>query len=168
MAIPSIPSGSISVFVQPTAPVGWTKLTTDDNAALRIVSTTVTAGGVSNFSTVFTDKSLTNTVSGTSTVPFSATLSPTTLSSFSNASHRHLSWGLSASGGNNNRTQFSAPGPGRTALALFLGPGSVSAGPNGGGASHSHTLSSSGGVDLSPAVLQLALRYVDAIVAQRN
>jgi hypothetical protein len=168
MAIPSIPSGSISIFVQPTAPVGWTKLTTIDDAALRIVSGTVSDGGVSNFSTVFTDKSLTSPTSGTSTIPFSGAMSPTTLSSFSMASHRHLSWGLSASGGNNPRTQFSSPGSGRSSLALFLGPGSVSAGPAGGGGSHAHTLSVSGGVDLSPTVLQLSLRYVDAIVAQRN
>jgi len=168
MAIPSIPSGSISIFVQPTAPVGWTKLTTDDDAALRIVSGTVTTGGVSNFSTVFVSKSLTSPTSGTSTIPMAATLSATTLTTTSMASHRHLSWGLSASGGSNTRTAFSAPGPGRTALAMFVGPGSVSAGPAGSGGSHSHTLSASGGVDLSPTVFPLALRYVDAIVAQRN
>lgn len=53
--VPSIafPSGTIMLFVQTAAPVGWTKLVTDDNKALRIVSGTVTSGGTAGFTSVF-------------------------------------------------------------------------------------------------------------------
>jgi len=167
MPIPSIPSSSITVFVQPTAPVGWTKLTTNDDAALRITSGTVTTGGLSNFSTVFTDKSLTSTISGTSTIPMSATLNPATLSSSQMAVHSHLNWGLPGSG-SSPYPIHPGTGPGRSPLPVFYGPNSTPAGPTGGGGSHSHTLTAPGGVDLSPTLLPLALRYVDAIIAQRN
>lgn len=39
------PSGTVMIFGNTAAPVGWTKSVAADNAALRIVSGTVTAGG---------------------------------------------------------------------------------------------------------------------------
>ena len=48
-----IPPGSKMLFQQTTAPTGWTKITTFDNAALRVVSGAASSGGVTDFSTVF-------------------------------------------------------------------------------------------------------------------
>jgi len=45
MATISIPTGSVTLFRQPTAPVRWTKNTTYDNYALRLTSGTVGTGG---------------------------------------------------------------------------------------------------------------------------
>jgi len=42
---PSVPSGSVMLFYQATAPIGWTRLDTQDNKALRVVSGTGNAGG---------------------------------------------------------------------------------------------------------------------------
>ena len=47
------PAGTKCTFNQTTAPLGWTKLTTANDAALRVVSGTVGSGGVDNFTTVF-------------------------------------------------------------------------------------------------------------------
>ncbi len=47
------PSGTFMLFQQTTAPVGWTKQTTHNDKALRVVSGTAGSGGSSNFSTVF-------------------------------------------------------------------------------------------------------------------
>jgi hypothetical protein len=48
------PSGTQMLFANATAPVGWTRVTTYDDAAIRIVGTaTPGSGGSNGFSTVF-------------------------------------------------------------------------------------------------------------------
>jgi hypothetical protein len=44
--------GTVMLFVQTAAPTGWTKSTTHDNKALRVVSGSVTTGGTQNFTDV--------------------------------------------------------------------------------------------------------------------
>jgi hypothetical protein len=44
--------GTVMLFVQTAAPTGWTKSTTHDNKALRVVSGSVTTGGTQNFTAV--------------------------------------------------------------------------------------------------------------------
>lgn len=46
-------TGTRTVWQQTTAPVGWTKVTTHDNKALRIVSGAVGSGGTVDFTTAF-------------------------------------------------------------------------------------------------------------------
>jgi hypothetical protein len=46
-------SGTRMLFQQSTAPLGWTKSTTHDNKALRIVSGTTGSGGTNTFSSAF-------------------------------------------------------------------------------------------------------------------
>lgn len=59
------PSGTIMLFVQATAPTGWTKQTTNDNMALRVTSGTPTVvNGNQPFTTVFSQKAAGGTVSG--------------------------------------------------------------------------------------------------------
>jgi hypothetical protein len=53
VATPSFPSGTIMLFVQTSAPTGWTKVTTFNDAALRIVNGSAGSGGSANFSSVF-------------------------------------------------------------------------------------------------------------------
>lgn len=53
VATPSFPSGTLMLFVQSAAPTGWTKVTTYNDAALRVVSGSAGAGGATNFSTIF-------------------------------------------------------------------------------------------------------------------
>ena len=43
---------TVMLFVQTAAPTGWTKSTTHDNKALRVVSGSVTTGGTQNFTAV--------------------------------------------------------------------------------------------------------------------
>jgi len=47
------PGGTVQLFVQTSAPTGWTKQTSHNDKALRVVSGTVSSGGTSTFSTVF-------------------------------------------------------------------------------------------------------------------
>lgn len=47
-------SGTCMLFQQTVAPVGWTKVTTHNDKALRVVSGAVSSGGTQSFSEVFT------------------------------------------------------------------------------------------------------------------
>lgn len=53
------PSGTKMVFGQTAAPSGWTKDTTHDNKALRLVTGAVGTGGVNSFTSVFTTRTIT-------------------------------------------------------------------------------------------------------------
>jgi len=63
-----VPSGSVMLFYNAAAPVGWTKLTTQNDKALRVVSGAGgVAGGTNSFSTVLRTQSAVgnHTLSGT-------------------------------------------------------------------------------------------------------
>ena len=60
-----LPSGTVMLFVQTAAPTGWTKSTTHNNKALRVVDGTVSTGGSQPFSGAFTSQAVTGTTDGT-------------------------------------------------------------------------------------------------------
>lgn len=108
-------TGTKVIFQQSSAPTGWTKDTTHDNKAMRVVSGSVSSGGNDPFTTTFG--------SGKST-------SSHTLSSNQMPSHSHNS-GL--------RVKYGNSGP----LAATTGgnQGNIGTGSAGGSGSHSHSLS---------------------------
>jgi hypothetical protein len=63
VTLPTVPvpfaSGTAMLFVQTSAPTGWTKSTTHDNKALRIVSGAASSGGTTGFTSVFTSRTIT-------------------------------------------------------------------------------------------------------------
>ena len=63
VTVPTVPapfaSGTAMLFVQTSAPTGWTKSTTHDNKALRIVSGAASSGGTTGFTSVFTARTIT-------------------------------------------------------------------------------------------------------------
>ena len=63
-------AGTALLFSQTSAPTGWTKSTSSDNAALRIVSGSVGSGGSVNFNTAFASQ----TVAGNNSWPSIAAL----------------------------------------------------------------------------------------------
>ena len=60
-------SGTLMLFQQTTAPTGWTKQTTHDNKAFRVVSGTAGSGGTVAFTSAFTSQgvSISGTTGGT-------------------------------------------------------------------------------------------------------
>jgi len=138
------PSGTRLTFNQTAAPTGYTKSTTDDNKALRVVTGTVGTGGTTGFTTVFTNQTPTITTSGLSA-------GATTLTTAQIPSHLHAAEGnIGGSGGFNGCGGFN--------------PGSINTGSTGGGGSHTHTVS---GTATSTAIT-LNVQYVDVIIAQKN
>ena len=107
------------LFVQTAAPTGWTKLTTYDNYALRIVSGTAGTGGSVAFTTAFASGSTGAYTLATADIP----------------SHTHFT--QIAGGAGSPAANFFADTWGG---ASSLTPQIYTAGTGGGG-SHSHSLS---------------------------
>jgi hypothetical protein len=110
LSLGGFPPGTVMLFVQTAAPTGWTKGTTHDNKALRIVSGTVTTGGTQNFTAVL-----------------NGTVGATTLTTAQMPSHTHgvvygvFGTGAGVTGSLSNKTN---PNTGAT----------------GGGGSHTHSM----------------------------
>jgi hypothetical protein len=66
--VDAFPAGTRLLFQQSTAPMGWTKDTTHDNKALRLVNGTVTTGGAVNFTTAFSSTTPTTSIIQSGTV----------------------------------------------------------------------------------------------------
>ena len=75
-----VPSGTVMVFRQNSAPTGWTKSTSHNNKAMRIVNGNVGSGGSNSFSTAF------NSSRGTS----GGSVSNHTISTAQMPSHTHI------------------------------------------------------------------------------
>ena len=155
-----IPSGTDMLFYQAAAPTGWTQVTTQNNKALRVVSGTGGGtGGSVAFTTAFASQSVTGSVSITG---ISGSAGATTLTTPQIPSHRHgvslapgpsVLPGLQTNyGGFPNRTYY---------------PQVVS--DTGGGGSHNHPFSfSSGSASFSGTAIDLAVQYIDVIIAAKD
>jgi hypothetical protein len=138
-------SGTLMLFQQNSAPTGWTKQVVHDNKALRVVSGTVTNGGTSTFTTVFTNQTPTITTSGLSA-------GATTLTTAQMPSHTHSYTTVGGSVAGAGETGPSTGGSGATT------------GANGGGGSHTHSISGSA----TSSAVTLNVLYVDLIIASKN
>lgn len=112
-ALPSFPAGTVMLFAQTTAPVGWTKLVTHNNKALRVVSGTASSGGTVAFDTAFASKAVTGSISSTTAtgdvgataltaamLPAHAhTFSDSGTTGFESANHTHTFSGTTSSSG---------------------------------------------------------------------
>lgn len=66
--VDAFPAGTRMLFQQTAAPTGWTKDTTHNNKALRLVSGAVTVGGSVAFTTAFSSATATTTVTQSGSV----------------------------------------------------------------------------------------------------
>jgi hypothetical protein len=62
-------SGTLMLFQQTSAPTGWTKQTTHNDKALRVVSGTASSGGTNSFSSTFASINAGSTTITTTTMP---------------------------------------------------------------------------------------------------
>lgn len=182
----AFPSGTEMLFHQTSAPTGWTKQTTHDDKAIRIVSGTVGTGGSSAFSTAFATPSVTGTVNvtgepstGNLAVSVSGNISNTTLDVNTIPSHGHgyvrpgrIS-AANAQGGYNiiayNSGQWSNGTGGVDSTTSNSG--------NGGAHNHAHNLAGSVsgnlgvgnlGASLSSSTTAINVQYVDFIIAAKD
>ena len=147
------PSGTRMTFNQTSAPPGWTKDTSTNNVAFRLVSGNVGSGGTVDFTVAFASQTPNISVSN---VVGSA--GATTLSTPQIPSHTHS-------------IPTGGPFGSSTGVAGNFGDWGVLAptdsNATGGGGSHTHPFSFSSGSATSSAI-DLAVKYVDLIIAQKN
>ena len=151
-----LPSGTVSLYYQASAPTGWTQITSLNDYDLRLVSGAGgTTGGTTAYSTVFTNQ--TPTISGGS---LSGSIGATTLSTSQMPSHSHES----------NVNDYAA-----LACSVYTGtqftspnfPPGKSTGSAGGGGSHTHSFSGSVSAITSSAIT-LNVRYANVIICSKN
>jgi hypothetical protein len=165
----NLPAGTAMLFVQTAAPTGWTKSTTHNNKALRVVSGAASSGGSVAFTTAFASQAVTGTVASytltTSDIP-SHNHSASSSSSVSDPGHAHSYTGVSGSNTYNAGTggTFTVPnaaglttGGAGTGISVST---STSIGNTGGGGGHAHGFS-------APSI-NLAVQYVDVIIATKD
>jgi hypothetical protein len=177
----NIPAGTVMLFVQTSAPTGWTKSTAHDNKALRVVSGSASSGGSVAFTTAFASQAVTGTVASY------------TLTTADIPSHNHSATSTSTSSSTSSVTDpghthsYTAPATGAAAVSLGGVPivtagtaagttgsattgitvgtttttsTSTSIGNTGGGGGHAHGFSAPN--------INLAVQYVDVIIATKD
>jgi hypothetical protein len=152
----TIPAGTVMIFGQTNAPTGFTKLTDQDNAALRVVSGSASTGGSQGFTTAFASQTPTGSVAITAVV---GTAGATTLTTPQIPSHTHPVATVAPDTGN----------PGTSGFFSESSSGSSATGSTGGGGSHDHPFSfTSGTGTFTGSAINLAVKYVDVIRATKD
>ena len=153
----TIPAGTVMIFGQTNAPTGFTKLTDQDNASLRVVSGSASTGGSVDFTTAFASQTPTGSVT-ISTVSGSA--GATTLTTPQIPSHSH-----NVAGTFERNSGF----PTNITIASPPAGSSYPTSSTGGDGSHTHPFSfSSGSGTFSGNAINLAVKYVDVIRATKD
>jgi hypothetical protein len=146
----NVPAGTIMLFVQTAAPTGWTKSTTHNDKALRVVSGAASTGGSTAFTSVFAARTITAANVPAHTHSFSATTSGQSVT------HTHTYTGF-------NESQAISPG-GNSAKG-----GSETNGTSGNASvDHTHTVSGTSGSYGSGTSMDFSVQYVDVIIAVKD
>jgi hypothetical protein len=185
-AIDAFPSGTKMLFQQTSAPVGWTKDTTNDDKALRIVSGSVGSGGTLSL-TSFASQSIGGTSLTTAQIPSHNHTGSGTTSTVSN-DHTHGFSGTTSGVGDHQHGVIVDADSGAGAGPHFKADGqAVTTNFTNGAGAHSHTYSgNTGGISANHThdysfttaatgsgnshthTLDLDIAYVDVIVATKN
>jgi len=181
-AAPLVPSGTKMMFVQTAAPTGWTKDTTHDNKALRVVSGTAGSGGSVAFTTAFASQAVAGTVGNTTATnqattatnqatTAGGTVGATTLTISQIPSHAHT-WGSNTQ--NQAPAGAGAPRFGNSADSTSFTGGSGSHTHSFTGTSHNHTQDAHNHTQdahthtFTGTAINLAVQYVDIIIATKD
>ena len=135
-----IATGSLKLFQQTTAPTSWTKQTTHNDKALRVVSGSASSGGTFGFSAVFAERTPTGTVGST------------TLTEAQMPSHLHTIVDMAPVDGREPQ--------GNPEAHYRTSSGNVNTDSKGSSNSHNHSFSGS--------ALSFTVQYVDLIICSKN
>jgi len=151
-----LPSGTVSLYYQSSAPTGWTQVTSLNDYDLRLVSSGGgTTGGTTAYSTVFTNQ--TPTISGGT---LTATTGATTLSLSQIPSHSHSTTFYNAGNCASDGSPLSTGG-------WSASPTNKSTDSQGGGGSHTHSVSGSVS-SITSSAITLNVRYANIILCSKN
>lgn len=158
--------GAVMTFAQTSAPTGWTKITTYDDAIVKVGLTNVTSGGTNGFSSTFNYK----TLSGSATVAGGA--SAATLGAPQLPPHTHDFWVFPSSAVAARGGPSASP---LAALASTTGLNDLTTPTAGLGitgapvtsVAHTHPAGTAG----SPTTYftrDMAIKYIDVIIASKD
>jgi microcystin-dependent protein len=134
--VDAFPSGTKMLFQQTAAPTGWTKDTTHDNKALRVVSGTASTGGSVAFTTAFASQAVSGSVGNT------------TITTAQMPSHSHTANASAGTGGEQAVVQGSST---FTVSAINA---------TGGGGSHNHSFTGTA-INLAVSYVDLIIATKD-------
>jgi hypothetical protein len=146
---PEFSSGTRMTFNQTSAPTFWTKDTSTNDVGFRLVSGNVGSGGTVDFTAAFSSSTPVTVTS------ISSSVGATTLSTPQIPSHTHGVPRVTPDTSGSSIPTSLADGPVAPALTTTA---------TGGGGSHTHPFSFSSGA----GTVDLAVKYVDLIIAQKN
>jgi hypothetical protein len=149
-------AGTAMLFVQTTAPTGWTKSTTHNDKALRVVNGAASSGGSVAFTTAFASQTPVGSIDTSGLSAGATTLSTTQI-----PSHNHyIRQASNAVGGpgviSTNVYQYTNNSYGNMDIVTSTGSGG----------SHTHTVS--GSATFTGTAINLAVQYVDVIIATKD
>ena len=169
-------SGTLMLFQQTAAPTGWTKQTTHNDKALRVVSGSASSGGSTAFTSVFASRTPSGSVSGSNSggsvdnTTVTGTVGGTTLSSSQIPSHTH---DMRQYGTNTGCGPAGTAGQGACNTQANFVTNST-----GGGGSHDHGLTMNAhnhtftnptwSGTFSGSSMDFAVQYVDLIIASKD
>lgn len=146
--VSALPAGTVMMFVQTAAPTGWTKDTTHNDKAIRIVTGTASSGGSTAFTSVFAARTITQ-----ANLPV----------------HTHTFSGTTTTDGAHTHTYTEAPALfGVNTGATSMPRGSKFTANTGSSGSHSHTYSGTTASIGSGSTWDFAVQYVDLIAASKD
>ena len=168
----TLPSGTKMLFQQTSAPTGWTKQTSHNNKALRVVSGSASSGGSTAFTSVFTSRTPSGSVS-VSGSNSGGSVSNHTLTVSQMPSHRHTGGARGIhDAANGHYGTVSNVGNIAYPLARYTNGNAnydlYYTSYTGSGNSHNHGFSNpswSGSASFSGSSMDFAVQYVDVIIA---
>ena len=175
--IVALPSGSSTLWYQSSAPTGWTKITSHHDKCLRVVNTSGGgSGGITSFTSVFSSKTPSGSISGVNT---GGSVSDTTLTTNQIPSHIHdvtdpghghtVSYNNGAWNSGTSGNTCVAANQGSSARATTSVTTGISIGSSGGTGPHNHGFNNptwSG--SFSGNAMDFQVQYVDMILASFN
>lgn len=173
--IDAFPSGTRMLFQQTSAPTGWTKDTSQNDKALRVVSGSVGTGGSVGFSTAFSSRSISGS---TNSQAQGGTVNATTITTDQMPSHTHVAYAAlsdvnsaDSQGWVNPATQSNKAHRStdrNPSYPINESTGIPAMSSTGGGQSHSHSFSPNSHSHTVSASLDMSVTYVDVIIAQKD
>lgn len=149
----NLPAGTAMLFVQTAAPTGWTKSTTHNDKALRIVSGTASSGGTSAFSTVFGKTATDGYTLTTTDIP----------------SHTHTgTTGVESQAHTHDFTSYNQDGSTLTGVGNSGAWATKTTTSNSVNHTHSFTTDATGGGGSHAHGMDIRVQYVDCIIATKN
>lgn len=141
-------SGTALLFQQTAAPTGWTKVTTHNDKALRVVSGSASSGGSVAFSTAFASQAVSGSVGATT---LDSSQIPAHNHTFTDYYYAEVTGSYSSGlAGSNQGNDYD-----NSAFGL-----SNVTNNTGGGGSHTHSFTGT--------AINLAVNYVDVIIATKD